>query len=56
MSLVVSAWLLVVYGSWWFSDNPDPTAITLGSSYVRYFLPLYILDYGQLVFIWLIYG
>ncbi len=43
MSLVVSAWLLVVYGSWWFSDNPDPTAVTLGSSYVRYFLPLYIL-------------
>ena len=36
----VSIWLFVVYGSWQFSDNPaDAQAVTLGSSYVRYWLP-----------------
>ncbi|MBI5465827.1 MAG: glycosyltransferase family 39 protein [Candidatus Kerfeldbacteria bacterium] len=34
-------WLVVLYGSWSFHDNPDPQAITLGTSYVRYWLPLY---------------
>lgn len=35
-----SMWLFVLYGSWQFSDNPaDPSAITLGASYVRYWLP-----------------
>lgn len=36
----ISFWLFIVYGSWSFSDNlKDPGAITLGSSYVRYWLP-----------------
>jgi len=35
-------WLVVLYGSWSFHDNPDPTVITLGTSYVRYWLPLYV--------------
>ena len=43
LSLLMAVWLIVVYGSWWFSDNPDPTAVTLGTSYNRYFLPFYIL-------------
>lgn len=35
-----SLWLFVLYGSWSFSDNPaDPSAVTMGSSYVRYWLP-----------------
>jgi len=47
--------LIIYYGSWRFFDNPDPNAITIGTSYVRYFLPIYIfalpplallLDYG----------
>ncbi len=37
----ISLWLVVYYGSWEFHDNPDPTKITLGTSYTRYWLPLY---------------
>ncbi|MDA1024542.1 MAG: hypothetical protein O3B96_01080 [bacterium] len=40
---IVSAWLIPVYGSWVFNDNPDPTLSTLGNSYVRYWLPIFIL-------------
>ncbi len=39
----VSAWLVIVYGSWVFNDNPDPTKVTIGTSYVRYWLPIFIL-------------
>lgn len=41
--LCLSVWLGVVYGSWTFSDNSDVTLVTLGNSYVRYWLPIYIL-------------
>lgn len=34
--------LLLMYGSWKLSDSPDPNRVTIGTSYVRYFLPLYI--------------
>ena len=39
--LVMVCWLVIVYGSWQFNDNPDPAAITLGTSYARYWLPIY---------------
>lgn len=39
--VLASLWLVVLYGSWRFNDNPDPTAVTLGTAYVRYWLPLY---------------
>ncbi len=42
-TLIMSVWLVVVYGSWQFNDNPDPSAVTIGTSYVRYFMPLYVL-------------
>jgi len=35
--------LVLYYGSWVFNDNPDPFAITIGNSYVRYWLPIYVL-------------
>jgi hypothetical protein len=41
--LFVSGWLMIVYGSWQFNDNPDPRAVTLGTSYARYWLPIYTL-------------
>lgn len=42
--LLASVWLCGVYGSWYVVDNPaDPRAITMGSSYVRYWLPLFVL-------------
>ena len=40
---LVFAWLSLMYGSWEIHDNPDPTQITMANSYVRYWLPLYIL-------------
>ncbi len=40
--LVASVWLIIVYGSWLFHDNPDPQAITLGTSYIRYWLPVFV--------------
>ena len=36
---VVGVWLITVYGSWRFHDNPDPSQVTLGTSYQRYWLP-----------------
>ena len=41
--VVACVWLLVVYGSWRFSDNPSaPYSVELSSSYARYFLPFYV--------------
>lgn len=37
---VVALYLLVEYGSWQFHDNPDPHAVTIGTSYLRYWLPV----------------
>lgn len=43
-TLALSAWLGVVYGSWTFFDNPDQNIVTIGNSYVRYWLPLFVLS------------
>jgi len=40
--LVLSSILIIYYGSWKFVDNPDPTRFTIGNSYTRYWLPIYI--------------
>ncbi len=40
--ITFSGYLIIYYGSWEFHDNPDPNLITIGTSYVRYFLPIYI--------------
>lgn len=39
----VSAWLILYYGSWTIQDSPNPRAVTIGTSYARYWLPVYIL-------------
>jgi len=39
----VFVWLGVMYGSWTIKDNPDPTAVTIANSYVRYWLPVYVM-------------
>ncbi|MFH1089294.1 MAG: glycosyltransferase family 39 protein [Candidatus Uhrbacteria bacterium] len=42
--LAVSAiWLGLVYGSWSIFDNPDKSAVTIGNSYIRYWLPVFVL-------------
>ncbi|TAL51334.1 hypothetical protein EPN81_00250 [Patescibacteria group bacterium] len=42
LATTVSLWLVLMYGSWEIHDNPDPTAITMANSYVRYWLPMYL--------------
>jgi hypothetical protein len=42
--LVLVGWLGMMYGSWSFHDNPDPSAITIANSYVRYWLPLFVMS------------
>ncbi len=43
LSMIISVWLAIVYGSWSFSDNPDPKAVTIGNSHVRYWLPVFVI-------------
>ncbi len=40
--LAAGAILVFYYGSWQFHDNPDPGSFTIGNSYTRYWLPIYI--------------
>lgn len=42
-ALGITAWLVMVYGSWLVHDNPDPYAVTLGISYMRYWIPLFVM-------------
>lgn len=44
MYVMATVMLVLWYGSWHIKDNPDPRVITLANSYVRYFLPSYILS------------
>jgi hypothetical protein len=37
-----SAILVLYYGSWIFNDNPNLNQITIGNSYTRYWLPIYL--------------
>ncbi|MDD5290875.1 MAG: glycosyltransferase family 39 protein [Patescibacteria group bacterium] len=39
---IISVILLFYYGSWIFHDNPDPRSFTIGNSYTRYWLPIYL--------------
>jgi len=39
---LTSVILLFYYGSWQFHDNPDPRQFTIGNSYTRYWLPIYL--------------
>jgi hypothetical protein len=34
--------LVLYYGSWVFNDNPNINEITIGNSYTRYWLPIYL--------------
>lgn len=40
--IILSLILILYYGSWKFVDNPDPNSFTIGNSYTRYWLPIYI--------------
>lgn len=51
--VIISLYLVVYYGSWNFHDNLDPNKVTIGTSYVRYWLPIYIfsLPFAALIFL-----
>ncbi len=40
--IFLSLVLIFYYGSWKFTDNPDITSHTIGNSYTRYWLPIYL--------------
>ena len=40
--ILASVFLVLYYGSWTFNDNPDASHFTIGNSYTRYWLPLYL--------------
>ncbi|MFA5412936.1 MAG: glycosyltransferase family 39 protein [Patescibacteria group bacterium] len=46
---LISLFLFLYYGSWFFYDNPAKEA-SIGTSYVRYWLPIYILSLPLVAF------
>lgn len=42
--LLLTAYLLIFYGSWSITDRIDQANLSLGTSYVRYWLPIYIVS------------
>lgn len=48
--LFISSFLFVYYGSWLFYDNPAKE-VSIGTSYVRYWLPIYILSAPFIIFV-----
>ncbi len=40
--IIISFILIIYYGSWEFHDNPDASRHTIGNSYTRYWLPIYL--------------
>jgi hypothetical protein len=43
-AILATGWLFLVYGSWTIHDNPDPAAVTIGNSYIRYWLPVFVMS------------
>lgn len=52
-TILTAVWLAVLYGSWAIRDRLDPDSVTIGTSYVRYFLPAYVamLPFGALALV-----
>jgi len=44
VTFLAGGYLTFLYGSWTITDNPDPQAVTLANSYVRYWLPIYLVS------------
>ncbi|MBU1148948.1 glycosyltransferase family 39 protein [Patescibacteria group bacterium] len=40
--IFVTLWLFVFYGSWQFREFSDPDKLILGSSFIRYWLPIFV--------------
>lgn len=55
-ALLMCGWLVVLYGSWLFVDSPNPADVTLGTSYARYWLPIYVISLVPILYLfkWII--
>ena len=53
--LLVTGYSLLFYGSWQISDRIDEQAVSIGTSFVRYWLPVYLgmLPFAALLLIWI---
>ncbi|MFH0856295.1 MAG: glycosyltransferase family 39 protein, partial [bacterium] len=49
--ILISAYLVIYYGSWVFYDTPNAKLITIGTSYTRYWLPIYIMSMPFIAFL-----
>jgi len=49
--LSIACYLSIYYGSWFFQDSIDFSLISLGSSYIRYFLPLFVFSLPIIAFL-----
>lgn len=43
ITIGVAAYLIMFYGSWQITDRIDEHAVSMGTSYMRYWLPIYLL-------------
>lgn len=50
--LLLSVILVLYYGSWRFTDNPNALSHTIGNSYTRYWLPMYLLALPLVALAW----
>lgn len=50
--LLLSIILVLYYGSWRFTDNPNADSHTIGNSYTRYWLPMYLLAFPLVALAW----
>ena len=48
----LSVVLVFYYGSWRFTDNPNAASHTIGNSYTRYWLPIYLLALPLVALSW----
>lgn len=42
--VLVSAYLIMFYGSWQITDRIDENSVSIGTSYVRYWLPIHLMS------------
>ncbi|MEK7167847.1 MAG: glycosyltransferase family 39 protein [Patescibacteria group bacterium] len=50
-AVIISVSLLLYYGSWWFFNNLMAKPL-IGSSQVRYFLPMYVIGIPLVIYFW----
>jgi len=54
--ILTGIWLSLFYGNAFIYDNPDPTQITIANSYIRYWLPIFVMTtpFAALTITWVL--